>query len=98
MITEVDTGRTWPDIWAALEDDPAVAANLRMRSNLMAAIRARVMAWNVPQVQAAKQLAITQPRLNSLLRGNINRFSVDSLVNIAVKAGLSVNIDLKDAA
>lgn len=98
MITERDTGRTWPDIWAALEDDPAVAANLRMRSNLMAAIRVRVLAWNIPQMQAAKQLNISQPRLNSLLRGNINRFSVDSLVNIAVKAGLSVEIELKVAA
>ena len=98
MIIEHDTGRTWPDIWAALEDDPAVAANLRMRSNLMAAIRARVSGWNIPQVQAAKQLGISQPRLNALLRGHIDRFSVDSLVNIAVKAGMSVEIEFKDAA
>jgi predicted XRE-type DNA-binding protein len=49
-------------------------------------------------VQAAQQLGISQPRLNSLLRGNINRFSVDSLLNIAVKAGLSFNLEFKEAA
>lgn len=98
MIVEHDTGKTWPDIWAALEDDPAVAANLRIRSNLMAAIRARVLGWDIPQTEAARQLGITQPRLNALLRGHIGRFSVDALVNIAVKAGLSVEIELKEAA
>lgn len=98
MITEQDSGRTWPDIWAALEDDPVVAANLRLRSSLMASIRAIVLSWDLPQVQAAKQLEISQPRLNALLRGHIDRFSVDALVNIASRAGISVEFELKLAA
>ncbi len=98
MIVEQDTGRTWPDIWAALEDDAALAANLRMRSNLMAAIRARVSGWNIPQVQAAKQVGISQPRLNALLRGHIDRFSIDSLIKIAATAGIEVNLEFKAAA
>ncbi len=98
MITEQDTERTWPDIWAALEDDPVVAANLRVRSNLMASIRACVKTWDLSQVQAAQRLKISQPRLNALLRGHIDRFSVDALVNIAARAGISVEFELKLAA
>ena len=98
MIIEQESGRTWPDIWSALEDDPVVAANLRLRSSLMASIRKVVLSWNVPQVHAAKQLEISQPRLSALLRGHIDRFSVDALVNIAARAGISVEFELKLAA
>lgn len=97
-IFDEATGESFPTIWHALFDDPAEIASLQMRSELMENIRRRVDSWGVTQTEAAGRLSITQPRLNSLLRGNINRFSVDSLISIAVKAGLSVSIELKDAA
>jgi len=50
------------------------------------------------QAQAAKQLGITQPRLNALLKGRIGLFSLDALVNIASRAGLNVRLVIRKAA
>jgi predicted XRE-type DNA-binding protein len=50
------------------------------------------------QAMAAKALGLTQPRLNALLKGKIGLFSLDALVKIASKAGLSVRLVVKKAA
>ena len=42
--------------------------------------------------EAAERLAITQPRLNDLVRGRLDKFSLDALMNLAVRAGLSVRV------
>lgn len=84
-------------VWDALENDPAVAENLKLRSELMIGISdlVRSKAWT--QIVAAKHCGIAQPRLNDLLRGKIDRFSLDALVNIAVALGLRVRMTI-DAA
>ena len=46
------------------------------------------------QTEAAGRLGVTQPRLNDLLRGKIANFSLDTLINLATKAGLSVRLDI----
>jgi predicted XRE-type DNA-binding protein len=86
------------NVWDALEDDPAVAANLTARSNLMMAIEKAVKSWDLSQARAAKRLGLTQPRLNDLLRGRISKFSLDALMMIATKAGLSVKLQVKKRA
>jgi len=43
---------------------------------------------------AARRLGVTQPRLNNLLRGRVQNFSLDALVDLAAKAGLSVRLDI----
>jgi predicted XRE-type DNA-binding protein len=50
------------------------------------------------QAEAAKTLGLTQPRFNALLKGRIGLFSLDALVNIASRAGLSVRLVVKKAA
>jgi predicted XRE-type DNA-binding protein len=77
-------------IWDALEDSPSEAANMKARADLMIAVREVVDAWRVTQAEAAARLDVTQPRMNDLLRGRIDKFSLDALVNLANAAGLSV--------
>lgn len=79
-------------IWDAIEKSPAHAASMKARADLMIAIQETVTAWKITQAQAAKRLGVTQPRLNDLVRGRINKFSLDALMNLAVHAGLSVSI------
>jgi predicted XRE-type DNA-binding protein len=74
------------------------AENLKLRSLLMIQIERYYRQSGMSQAQAAKALGWTQPRLNALLRGNIDRFSLDALVNAATKAGLSVKLVVKKAA
>jgi predicted XRE-type DNA-binding protein len=85
-------------VWDALEDTPAEAANMRLRSRLLIAIEARVRSWKVTQAEAARRLGITQPRLNDLLHGKIANFNVDTLIGLAAAAGLAVRIDIEEAA
>jgi predicted XRE-type DNA-binding protein len=85
-------------VWDAIEDDPAIAANLKARSELMMAIDETVEKWNITQAAAAKRLGLTQPRLNDLLRGRIGKFSIDALMAIASKAGLTVKLQVKKRA
>jgi predicted XRE-type DNA-binding protein len=79
-------------VWDAIEKTPADAANMKARSDVMIAIREVVDKWDVTQTQAAKRLGITQPRLNDLVRGRIDKFSLDALMNLAARAGLSVRV------
>jgi len=82
------------NVWDALEKSPAEAANMKLRSELMIAIHETVKSWKTTQAKAAKRLGITQPRLNDLMRGRINKFSLDALMNLAVQSGLSVRIEV----
>jgi predicted XRE-type DNA-binding protein len=43
-------------------------------------------------------LGLTQPRLNDLMRGRIDKFSLDALVNAAGRAGLTVRLQIRNAA
>ena len=90
--------RTFANVWDALENSPEEAATMTMRSNVMIAIKDEVRGWNTTQARAARRLGITQPRLNDLLHGKINRFSLDTLMTLATRAGLEVKIDVRSAA
>lgn len=90
--------RTYRSVWDALENSAEQAANMRLRSELMIALHARIEAWETTQAKAAKRLGITQPRLNDLLRGQIDKFSLDALVALADQAGLEVRLKVRDAA
>jgi predicted XRE-type DNA-binding protein len=90
--------QSFKNIWNALENTPAEAASMTMRSSLLIAIEQKVRGWNVTQAAAARRLGITQPRLNDLLRGKIEKFSLDMLVDIAAKAELKVKMQIAKAA
>jgi predicted XRE-type DNA-binding protein len=83
---------TFANVWDALEDAPAQAANMAMRSYLLIVLRQRIGTWKITQVQAARRLQVTQPRLNDLLRGRISKFSLDALVELADRAGIHVRL------
>jgi predicted XRE-type DNA-binding protein len=89
---------TFESVWDALCDTSEEAANMKARAELMLSIRERVKAWALTQEEAAKKLHLTRPRLNDLLRGKIEKFSLDALVNIATAAGLALHIEVIEAA
>lgn len=49
------------------------------------------------QAQAAKLLGVTQPRVSDLMRGKINLFGLDALVNMATAAGLHIEVRIAPA-
>jgi predicted XRE-type DNA-binding protein len=86
------------NVFADLGFGPAEAANLRIRADLMAKLIGAVEERGLTQEQAAKLLGISQPRVSNLMRGKIQHFSIDTLVNLLTAAGLRVNFKVGRAA
>jgi predicted XRE-type DNA-binding protein len=86
------------NVFLDLGFDRGEAENLKMRSQLMMRIEDFCRQSDMTQAAAAKVLGITQPRLNALLKGRIGQFSLDALVNIANRAGLTVRLVIRKAA
>ena len=90
--------RTFASVWDAIEGTPEAAASMRVRAELMIAVQRYVEASSETQTKAAKHLGITQPRLNDLLRGRIEKFSLDALVDMLARVGKQVAVKVKKAA
>lgn len=88
----------YASVWDAIEDTPAQAENMKLRSALMMALKDHIARNGLSQSQAAKLFGVTQPRISDLTRGKVDRFGLDSLVNMAAAAGLHVTMRVLDAA
>lgn len=82
-------------VWDAIEDTPADAENMKLRSELMVALKNHLTRSELSQQQAARLLGVTQPRVSDLMRGKINLFGLDALVNMATAAGLHVQMTIR---
>ncbi len=81
-------------VWDAIEDTPAQAENMKVRSALMIALKEHIEAEGLSQANAAKLFGVTQPRISDLLRGKITLFSIDTLINMLTAAGLHVELKI----
>ena len=71
------------------------AANLHVRGMLMMEIERFIKQHNMKQTKAAKYFGVNQPEISNLLKGHIDKFSVDKLVNMASRIGKEINISIK---
>ena len=85
-------------VWDAIEDTPAEAENMKLRAHLMLSIRQHIERKGLNQSEAAKLLGVTQPRISDLMRGKIDLFAIDTLVNMLASAGLHVEMKIGAAA
>ena len=84
-------------VWDAIEDTPEQAANMKLRSVLMIALKDRITRAGMSQAQAAQLFGVTQPRVSDLMRGKISLFALDALVNMATAAGLRIEMHVLEA-
>lgn len=80
------------DPWDVVADTAAEAENLRVRSDLMDAVIARIDEFGWTQAVAATHLGVTQPRVSDLYRGKIDKFSLDALANLACSVGVHLTV------
>jgi predicted XRE-type DNA-binding protein len=71
---------------------------MKLRSVLMTALKNHLTRTEMSQTQAAKLFGVTQPRVSDLMRGKINLFGLDALVNMATAAGLHIEMRVLEAA
>lgn len=91
MRVRRSSGNVFRDVGFPREE----AENLRIRSDLMISLCKLIQAKGLTQAQAAKQLDVTQPRISDLMRGRIELFSVDSLIEMLGHAGARVSLLIK---
>jgi predicted XRE-type DNA-binding protein len=92
------TRNRFDSVWDAIEKNPAQAENLKLRSSLMLALKRHIEREGLSQTEAAKVFGVTQPRISNLMRGKIDLFGLDMLVNMLTAAGLRVTLQVKKAA
>ena len=80
---------TKDNVWNAICETPGEALAMTIKSSLMRAINNELITRQMTQVDLAKKLEITQPRLNELLRGKIDKFSVEWLPKTLPVVGLT---------
>ncbi len=85
---ELSTGNVFRDLGFA----PKEAESLRLRAELMVELKRVIRARKLTQKSAAKVFGVSQPRVSDLVRGKIDRFSIETLINTLARAGIQVEI------
>ena len=70
------------------------ASVMLLRAQLAEALRVWMEREQLTQAQAAKRLGIAQPRVSDIVRGKVERMSLDYLVGLCSKAKLNVGLRL----
>ena len=87
--------RSSGNVFADLGFDADEAEHLRIRSTLMATVRQVIVDRKMTQADAAELFEVKQPRISDLMRGKINLFSIDTLVDMLARAGVRVEVRIK---
>ncbi len=91
VIAMTDKQR-FASVWDAIEDTPEDAAIMKACSALMMALSTVIQSSGMTQSDAAALFGVTQPRVSDLMRGKINLFSLDTLIDMAATAGMSPTV------
>lgn len=95
-MSRIKIKRSSGNVFHDLGFAPAEAKTLLLRAQLLSEIRAAVQ--NLTRARAAQLFGVTQPRLNNVLQGRIDEFSLDELVGMLAKAGMRVEIRVEKSA
>lgn len=85
-------------VWDAIEDSSDAAENMKLRAVLMMALKNHLKRSAMGQAQAAQLFGVSQPRVSDLMRGKIDLFGLDALVNMAAAAGLHIEMRVTEPA
>ncbi len=73
---------------------PAVPTSAQMRAQVLASIAERLNQLGLTQKEAALRLGLAQPQVSALINERSEGFSLDRLIDVAVRAGLSVRLSV----
>src|SRR5437667_9509654 len=84
--------RSTGNVFRDLGFPPQEAENLKLRTDLMIQLTKLIQSRRLTQSQAATLFGVTQPRVSDLVRGKIDRFSIDTLIAMLGHAGVRVQL------
>ena len=85
----------YANAFEAVGFEPMEAEHLRIRADLMLEVERFIATHGLTQAAAAKLLRVTQPRISDLMRGKIERFSIDTLVEMLSRAGIDITVKVR---
>ena len=88
------TAKSSENVFIDLGFDPAEAAVLQMRANLMSDRRLYIETQKLTQAEAAKRLGIAQSRVSDLVRGKWDKFSLEMLITLEARFGRTVCVEV----
>lgn len=83
---------TYQSVWDAIADSPEDAANLKIRSQLMDILATYIRNEGITQKEAALRFGVPRSRVSELVNDRISKFTIDKLVNMAARVGLTLLI------
>ena len=92
MRTTRSSGNVFKDLGFSAEE----AEHLKIRSRMMAHLRELIATRGLTQADAASLFGVSQPRVSDLVRGKIELFSIDTLVDMLSHAGVKVKFTLSE--
>ncbi len=89
--------RSSGNVFRDLGFSPEEAEHLKIRSDLMIKLHKLIASRGLKQAETAKILRVTQPRVSDLLRGRVDLFSTNALIDMLARLGIRVKIVLEPA-
>jgi predicted XRE-type DNA-binding protein len=87
------TGNVFRDLGFSKDE----SEHLLVRADLLIQVQKAIAAKSLKQAEAAKVLRVTQPRVSDLLRGRIDLFSTDALIDMLARLGVGVRLVVRPA-
>ena len=85
------TGNVFRDLGFSKEE----SEHLLIRADLLIQVQKTITSRRLTQAEAARVLRVTQPRVSDLLRGRIDLFSTDALIDMLARLGVGVRLVVK---
>ena len=86
--------RSSGNVFRDLGFSPDEAEYIKVRSELMVNLQKVIKARGLKQAEAAELLGVTQPRVSDLMRGRIDLFSIDTLIDMLARLGIRAKLVL----
>ena len=94
-MKKVKLTRSSGNVFRDLGFSPDEAEYLKVRAELMVNLQKVITTRGLKQAEAAKLLGVTQPRVSDLMRGRIDLFSIDTLVDMLARLGVRTKLVLQ---
>jgi len=94
-VTTIKNSQRFASVWDAIEDSREVAASLKLRAEVANAIIEEIRRRRLTQARAAQTCGVTQPRISDLMRGRLDLFSLDALIDVGASLGLSTRVTIR---
>ena len=94
-MKKVKLSRSSGNVFRDLGFSPEEAEYLKVRAEMMLNLQKVIRARGLKQAEAAELLGVTQPRVSDLMRGRIDLFSIDTLIDMLARLGVRTRLVLQ---